>query len=381
MISISKLYCSRDSAGDSLRYHRPGKPVAVFNCTRRCNLFCKHCYSSSTDQAGENELTTSEAYELIDDLAQFGAPVILFSGGEPLMRGDILQLIARATSAGLRSALSTNGTLIDQALADKLAQAGLGYAGVSLDGMERTNDAFRGKKGAFQQALAGIGYCRQAGIKVGLRMTLHRANVADLAEIFSLVEDQQIGRVCFYHLVCTGRGENIRAESLTHRQTRDALDTIIDLTSQSLSRGCEIEVLTVNNHADGPYVYMRLARENSAQAQRCLELLRASGGNASGISIGAVNWNGDVLADQFWASSVLGNVRRTPFSGIWSDPNQPLLVKLRSRDRKKYLNARCSQCRWLDVCNGNFRARAEIATGDCWGEDPACYLTDEEIAP
>ena len=379
MISISKLYGSLDSAGDSLRYRSGGKPVAVFNCTRRCNLFCKHCYSSSTDQADENELTTAEAYELIDDLAQFGAPVILFSGGEPLMRGDILQLIAHASAAGLRSALSTNGTLIDAGMAGKLAQAGLGYAGVSLDGMEQTNDAFRGKKGAFRQALAGIGYCRQAGIKVGLRMTLHRANVADLADIFSLVEDQQIDRVCFYHLVCTGRGENIRTESLTHSQTRDVLDTIMDLTSQSLGNGHEIEVLTVNNHADGPYVYMRLARENQALAQRCLELLRASGGNSSGSGIAAVNWNGDVLADQFWANSVLGNVRRTPFSRIWSDPHQPLLVKLRSRE--KYLNPRCSRCRWLDVCNGNFRARAEIATGDCWGEDPACYLTDEEIAP
>jgi radical SAM protein with 4Fe4S-binding SPASM domain len=126
-------------------------------------------------------------------------------------------------------------------------------------------------------------------------------------------------------------------------------------------------------------VYLRLLREDPKRAEQCYELLQMNGGNSTGIGIGCVSWNGDVMPDQFWRHHVLGNVRRRPFSEIWADPNEPLLSKL--RNRKSIMHCRCMHCRWLNVCNGNFRARAEAVTGDLWGDDPACYLTDEEIAP
>ena len=393
MIGISKLYCGAVEPSDRLRYRRrkarladqppqqppDSKPVVVWNCTRRCNLRCRHCYSASTDKPAPDELTGDEARAMIDDLGRFGVPVLLFSGGEPLMRPDLMELIRHARKAGIRPVLSTNGTLITSDAAGRLAEAHLSYAGVSLDGLQEANDAFRGREGAFQEALEGIRNCRRAGIRVGLRLTMNRGNFTDIPEIFDLVEREQIPRVCFYHLVYTGRGGGIRDQALTHQQTREALETIMDRTAAAHAAGRKIQVLTVDNHADGPYVYLRLLDEDHARARQCLRLLKLNGGNSSGIAIGCVSWNGDVLPDQFWRHRVLGNLRDRPFSRIWSDPDQPLLKKL--RDRKQHLRCRCAHCRWLDVCNGNFRARAEAATGDPWGDDPACYLTDEEISP
>ncbi len=393
MIGISKLYCGTVEASDPVRYGRRSdrlpshllqfsadkKPVVVWNATRRCNLTCVHCYASATPGAAPDELTTDEARRMIADLGRFGCPVLLVSGGEPLMRGDVLDVIAAAKAAGLRAVLSTNGTLIRPDLAGRLARAGLSYVGVSLDGLRQVHDRFRGVAGAFDQALAGIRACRAAGVKVGLRLTLNRRNVDDLPGIFDLIEREQIPRVCFYHLVSAGRGGALRNATLSHERTRRTLDLIMDRTAAMHAAGRKVEVLTVDNHADGPYVYLRLLREDPARAAECLELLKMNGGNSSGVGIGCVSWNGDVLPDQFWRHHVLGNVRRRPFSEIWNDPDQPLLARL--RDRKARLRCRCLRCRWLDVCNGNFRARAEADTGDLWGDDPACYLTDEEISP
>jgi len=393
MIGISKLYCGTVEASDPLRYGRKSaklpshllqfsadkKPVVVWNCTKQCNLRCVHCYATATPGPAPDELTGDEARAMIDDLGRFGSPVILFSGGEPLMRPDILDLIAHARGAGLRAVVSTNGTLITRELADQLAERGLSYVGVSLDGMKAVHDKFRGVEGAFEQALAGIRNCQAVGVKVGLRFTLNKQNLADLPGIFDLIEREGIPRVCFYHLVYTGRGDKLREATLTGDETRATVDLIMDRTRAMHEAGRPVEVLTVDNHADGPYVYLRLLKENPGRAAACLELLNMNGGNSTGIGIGCVSWNGDVLPDQFWRHHVLGNVRRRPFSGIWTDPDEPLLSKL--RDRKKHMHCRCMTCRWLGVCNGNFRARAEAATGDMWGDDPACYLTDEEIAP
>ena len=273
--------------------------------------------------------------------------------------------------------LSTNGTLIGADLAKRLKIAGLSYAGISLDGTGGVNDAFRGVKGAFEAALRGIRNCHAAGLKVGLRLTMNRQNVKEIPAIFDLIAKEQIPRVCFYHLVSTGRGASLQEEMLGHDQTRAAVDAIIDGALAAHAAGRVLQVLTVDNHADGPYLYLRLQRENPKAAAAALKLLRANGGNSTGSGIACVSWNGDVLPDQFWRQHVLGNVRKRPFSEIWADASIPLLSML--RNRKKHLHCRCKQCRWMNVCNGNFCARAEAA-GDPWGDDPACYLTDEEIA-
>ena len=392
MIGISKLYCGTVEPSDPLRYGRNSqnlpshllqfsrdkKPVIVWNITRRCNLSCVHCYSQSENRDYQGELTTDQGLALLDDLARFGVPVVLFSGGEPLLRNDLCVLIEHARSLGLRTVISTNGTLIDEAQAERFAQIGLSYIGISLDGMQETNDKFRGRQGAFDAALAAIRHCQKAGVKVGLRFTINRRNVADISDIFKLLIDENIPRVCFYHLVYAGRGSRLMRDDLDHTQTRNVVDLIIDRTAEMHRQGLSKEVLTVDNHTDGPYLYLRLLREGQTErAEQVIQLLQMNGGNSSGIGIGCVSWDGSVHPDQFWRHHNFGNVREQKFSEIWPDVSDPLMAKL--KDRKPYLEDRCAACRFLNVCNGNFRVRAEAAADNLWAPDPACYLTDDEI--
>jgi len=391
MVGISKLYCGSVEASDPLRYGRHSgklpshllqfskdkKPVVVWNVGRRCNLRCIHCYSQSNDQEYPDELTTEEGFALIDDLAQFGSPVLLFSGGEPLMRPDLFELIAHARSKGMRAVLSTNGTLITKEIAQKLKDFDLSYVGISLDGLEKIHDSFRGKKGAFKEAIAGLRNCQEVGIKVGLRFTINKKNAEDIPGIFQLLRDENIPRVCFYHLVYSGRATEIIKEDLTHDETRATVDLLMRETKQLFSEGLETEVLTVDNHADGVYLYLKMKEEGHERADDVLELLRMNGGNSTGNGIGCVSWDGSVHADQFWRHETFGNVKDRPFSEIWTDLSNPLMAKL--KDKKPHVKGRCAKCRYLDICGGNFRVRAEAVHDDLWMEDPACFLTDEEI--
>ncbi|RJQ74628.1 MAG: 12,18-didecarboxysiroheme deacetylase [Desulfobacteraceae bacterium] len=392
MIGISKLYCGTVEPSDALRYgrhsaHLPShllqfsedkKPVIVWNVTRGCNLKCVHCYAHATEGASGGELSTAEGCRVIDDLAAFGAPVLLFSGGEPLVRKDLPELAEYAVAKGMRAVISTNGTLIDQKTARVLKKIGLSYVGISLDGMQPVNDRFRGVKGAFAKAMQGIRHCQEAGIKVGLRFTMNKRNVQEIGGIFDLLEEMEIPRVCFYHLVYAGRGTELLADDLTHAETRAAVDLIIERTRQLHAAGKPKEVLTVDNHADGPYLYLRLQKENPQRAEEVLSLLKMNEGNSSGRGIGCISWDGEVYADQFWRHHSFGNVRERPFSRIWTEPQDPLLLQL--KEKKNHVQGRCANCRWLDVCGGNFRVRAEAVSGNVWAPDPACYLTDEEIA-
>ncbi len=391
MIGISKLYCGAVEASDPLRYGRHSKnlpshllqfskdkkPVVVWNATRRCNLKCVHCYARSEDIDYGGELSFEEGKALIDDLAQFGSPVLLFSGGEPLVRRNILDLIRYAVGRGMRAVISTNGTLITRHLAEELREIGLSYVGISLDGLEKTHDSFRGVSGTFARVMSAIANCQEFGLKVGLRFTINKRNYTEIPGIFELVEELNIPRICFYHLVYAGRGSDLVNEDLDGERTREVVDLLLDRTKSLHDKGMPVEVLTVDNHADGPYTYLRLKREDPERAAEVLTLLQMNEGNNSGRGIGCVSWDGSVHADQFWRHHSFGNVRERPFSEIWTDPADEFLMKL--KEKKKHVTGRCARCRWLDICGGNFRVRAEAVYGDVWAPDPACYLTDEEI--
>jgi 12,18-didecarboxysiroheme deacetylase len=396
MIGISKLYCGAVEPGDVLRYDRDSaqlpsellqfsrdkKPVVVWNCTRRCNLKCVHCYAQSEDRDYADELSTEEAKVMIDDLAAFGAPVLLFSGGEPTLRKDLLELMKYAKGKGMRVVISTNGTQITPEKAAQYAEVGLSYVGVSLDGGRETHDRFRGIAGSFDKAIEGIRNAKAAGIKVGLRMTINKRNWQDIPELFEVMESERIPRACFYHLVYAGRGTDLMKEDLDHEETRKAVRLIMDKTKDMFDRGLEPEVLTVDNHADGPFLYMELLKEDPERAGEVLQLLQWNQGNSTGNGIGCISWDGEVYADQFWRHFSFGNVRDRPFSEIWTDVSgdteQSELMK-RLKDKRPYVKGKCAECTWLQVCGGNFRVRAEAALDDLWAPDPACYLTDEEI--
>lgn len=397
MLDVSVLYCGVETASKPHRYgvglkklavpahqaHEVARdasarrPIVVWNVTRTCNLRCIHCYSSSEAKRYPGELTTEEGMAFLDDLAAFGVPAVLFSGGEPLTRPDLFQLAAHARAKGLRVVLSTNGTLITEEVARKLAAMKFSYVGISLDGMEGTNDMFRGVEGAYHAALRGFRACTAAGQKVGLRLTLSRQNAQDLPRIFDFIEAQGIQRACFYHLVPSGRGGSM--VDLAPADSRRAMETILDRTRDLAARGKGVEVLTVDNHCDGPYMYLRMVQERNPRANEVHELLRWNGGgaNSSGVGIACVDFLGNVHPDQFWMHYTIGNVRHQKFSELWTDGKDPLLAGLRTR--KERLKGRCAGCRFLDLCGGAMRVRAELTTGDTWASDPACYLTDEEI--
>lgn len=388
MISVTKLLCGTEYFGDSLRYDDKASgqahgaaagrgPVVVWNTTRTCNLSCIHCYSSSEGKKYEGEMSTTEARRFIEDLAGFNVPVLLFSGGEPLLRRDLARLISYANRLGIRSTISTNGTLLALEVALYLKSMNVGYIGVSLDGIGENNDRFRGHRGAYLAALDGIRCSLAVGQRTGLRFTINRYNYKELNAIFDLVEKENIPRVCFYHLVYSGRGSRMVEEDISHAESRAAMDLIIERTLDFQRRGLQKEVLTVDNHADGVYIYLKMKERDPGQAEKVLQLLRQNGGNRTGIAIAAVDWYGNVHPDQFTQNYTFGNVRERSFGEIWTDTTHPVLAGL--RNRRPLLKGRCACCRWLDVCNGNFRARAEAVTGDFWESDPACYLTDEEI--
>ncbi len=390
MIGVSKLYCGSVEPSDALRYGRRSrdlpshllqfsrdkKPVVVWNITRRCNLRCIHCYAGA-DSTSRDEISTQAAREILEDLSSFGVPVVLFSGGEPLVRKDIVELASYAVSLGMRAVISTNGTLIDRALARDLKGIGLSYVGISIDGTQETHDRFRRREGAFRMAMKGVENCMEEGLKVGLRFTINRSNALQVPDIFRIIEERGIPRICFYHLVYSGRGSALIEEDLSHEQTRNLMDVILQQTRELFERGHSPEVLTVDNHADGPYIYLKLLKEDEARAERVMELLRFNEGNNSGRGIGCISWDGEIYADQFWRTHSFGNVFKRPFSAVWEDPHIELLAML--KEKKRYVKGRCARCRFLDICGGNFRARAEAVYGDIWAPDPACYLTDEEI--
>ena len=391
MIGISKLYCGQVEPSDALRYGRHSgrlpshllqfsadkKPVVVWNMNRRCNLKCVHCYAQAVDPEGKDDISTDQAKTMIDDLAAYGAPVMLFSGGEPLVRQDLTELADHATQRGMRAVISTNGTLITKEKAKELKAVQLSYVGISLDGGEEVHDKFRGVPNSFKKALQGIENCKAEGLKVGLRFTINKRNAGEIPKLFQLLRDYEVPRICFYHLVYSGRGSELIKEDLNHAETRAVVDLIMDETRALFDAGQPREVLTVDNHADGPYVWMRLKREDPKRAEEVFELLQFNEGNSSGRGIGCISWDGKVHADQFWRNHTFGNVLERPFSQIWDDPAIELLHRM--KDKRAHVKGRCAGCRFLNICGGNFRARAEAYYGDVWAQDPACYLTDEEI--
>jgi len=393
VITISKLYCGEASGSDWLRYGRRGapgegqapksaadrRPVVVWNSTRACNLRCLHCYTDSDACVDPQELSHDEARAMLRDLAQFGIPALLMSGGEPLIRRDLLDLAESARALGLRCTLSTNGTLIDERMARRIHAAGFTYVGISLDGIGEVNDHFRGVPGAFERAMTGFRHCVAVGQRVGLRMTLTRHNFRDLDNIFDFIERENINRACFYHLAYSGRGGKLTDHDLTAAETRQAMDVILARTEDFHRRGLAKEILTVDNHVDGVYLYLKLREKDPERAQKVLELISWNGGGlySSGVGIGEIDWRGDVHADQFWLHYTFGNIRRRPFSEIWMDTSDPLLRGL--RDRRSHIRGQCTRCRWFDACGGSLRVRADAFFGNPWAWDPACYLTDEEI--
>lgn len=354
------------------------KPVMTWNTTRTCNLRCVHCYSDSETKAYSGELNHEQALKMLDDMAEYGVPILLFSGGEPLMRKRLFELMAYSRKIGVRPTLSTNGTLISREVAKNMKTAGLGYAGISMDGYGDTNDKFRGKAGAFDAMTKGVENCLAEGVKVSLRFTVTSHNIQDLPKVFDYLEQKNLPRMCVYHLVYSGRGSDIMGDDVERKFSRNVVDQIIDRATYFHRKGVEKDLLTIDNHCDGPYLIIKLREQGKHKlAADIYSLLLKQGGNRSGIGFGDVDNLGNVHADQFSWDYSWGNVKTKTFRQIWDGISDETVAGYKYR--RPLIKGRCSKCQFFEICNGNFRARAKFATGELWESDPACYLTDDEI--
>jgi radical SAM protein with 4Fe4S-binding SPASM domain len=397
MIDVSVLYGGMETPSTPHRYgrritqiHPPEhqrmdvaasadarRPIVVWNLTRTCNLNCVHCYTDSAAERYPGELTTDEAKAVLDDLAAFKVPAVLFSGGEPLTRPDFFELAAYARDRRLHVVASTNGTLITPRVARRFVTMGFSYVGISLDSaIPAVHDSFRGCPGAFERTMRGFRNCTDAGQKVGLRLTLTRHTIQNLDRVFDFIEREGIHRACFYHLSPAGRGKDLA--TLTPAESRQAVDTIITRTGDLIARGKRVEILTVDNACDGPYLYLRMKQENHPRAEQVLDMITWNGGarHSSGVGVGNIDFLGNVHADQFSMFRSFGNVKHRKFSDIWRDTADPVMAVL--KDRLPRLQGRCAACRFKAACGGGLRARAEVATGNLWAPDPLCYLSAAE---
>jgi len=357
---------------------KPKGPVVIWNLIRRCNLTCKHCYSISADVDFPGELSTEQVFDTMDDLKTFGVPVLILSGGEPLLRPDIFEIGKRAKDMGFYVGLSSNGTLIDESNVQKIADTGFNYVGVSLDGLEANHDKFRRKKGAFKASMKGIQLCKNLGVKVCIRCTLNQSNYQDLPALLDLLDEYDLDKFYLSHLNYSGRGKRHRGEDAHFKMTRDAMDILFDRAWEDAINGGSKEFVTGNNDADGIYMLQWVERKlGKAQAELLRGHLLNWGGNASGQMIANIDNLGDVHPDTFWWKYNLGNVKDTPFSKIWGEPTDELMLGLRQSPRP--VEGRCAQCAHQAICNGNTRTRAYALNGTFWGEDPGCYLSDAEI--
>ena len=355
----------------------PPGPVVIWNLIRRCNLTCMHCYSLSADKDFPGEMTTREIFRVMEDLKAFRVPVLILSGGEPLLHPDIFEISTRAKAMGFYVGLSTNGTLIDEALIDRVAEVGYDYVGISIDGLRETHDRFRRKQGSFDASMGGVRLCRERGLKVGLRFTITGDNAADLPGVLALMEEEGVDKFYLSHLNYAGRGNHNRMHDAHFRLTRAAMDRIFEEAYCAERDGRAREFVTGNNDADGVYLLHWVRRRFPEQADHIQAKLEQWGGNASGVNIANIDNLGEVHPDTFWWHHSLGSVRRRPFSEIWQDVSDPLMAGLKQRPRT--IGGRCGRCRHFAICGGNTRVRAHQITGDAWAEDPGCYLSDAEI--
>ncbi|TPQ41693.1 heme d1 biosynthesis radical SAM protein NirJ [Cupriavidus pinatubonensis] len=378
MFRLSRFMEALRDGGPLPAPRKPAGPVVIWNLIRRCNLNCKHCYSTSADTNFKGELTTAEALDVLGQLKAAHAPALILSGGEPLLREDLYTIAARAREMGFHLSLSSNGTLLDAAHAARLAESGFDYVGVSLDGMQDTHDRFRRSGDAFRRALAGLRAARSAGLRVGVRMTLTEENANELPAVVAFTEAEGIDKFYLSHFNYAGRGRSHRGDDARHAATRAALDWLFDHVWERARQGHAGDFVTGNNDADGVYLLHWIARHQPHRLADMRRRLVNWGGNATGVGVANIDNLGNVHPDTMWWHVTLGNVRERAFGDIWADRSDPLMAGLAASPRP--LQGRCANCAQVDICNGNTRVRAAAVTGNPWAQDPGCYLTDEELA-
>ncbi|OUJ19454.1 Radical SAM superfamily enzyme [Methanonatronarchaeum thermophilum] len=365
---------SKDIEDSLIRFSTDLRPVVMWNITRECNLDCKHCYLDAKEPH-PNELTLKEGKQLIDELAEMEIPMLIFTGGEPLASDKFFDYANYAKQKGVRTVISTNGTLITEKKAQKLKEAGIRYAGVSLDGAKpKTHDNFRGIEGSFQKALNGIKNAKKTGIRTGIRLTLNQKNWNEVPELLDLALKHNVDRFCIYHLVPTGRGQKITNMDITLEQRKQVLDYLYEKAIEL--RNKEIEILTTDSPMDGVYILERMKQEgiDKERINEIKELLELSGGCSIGAKVANIDHLGNINPCHFAPHKKIGNIRNKKFSQIWNENPNKTLCNLRQKENK--LQGKCGECDYKTLCGG-CRQKAWHQKGNFYAEDPECLYNPE----
>ncbi len=385
MIRLTLLRHGGDTIGTTIKHQSspPGRvlaftevrsPLVFWNITYRCNLSCHQCYINA-GRSGEEELSTDEALRFMDDIASIKVPLLMFTGGEPLLRPDFWVLADHARQLGIKTAISSNGTLIKEKEALDLKKNGVEYVGVSLDGAtELTNDGIRGQ-GSFTKAVDGLTACVNAGLNCGVRVTVSKDNFDEIPDLIDLTMKLKVPRFCLYWLVPSGRGKGAYQEK---QLDEDQISSIFDMLFKA-SKDIDpkiMEILTVDAPQDGAYLLRDLSKDGDPETMNALKLLQCTGDSCSaGNRVVNVDPHGNIYPCQFLQveEQKIGNLRERRFSEIWKDPSNSVLQGF--RNKKAMLQGECAKCSSKDICAGGCRARALYAHDNIWASDPFCILS------
>ena len=336
---------------------RPDLRMIAWEVTRSCNLNCVHCRAAAERGPYENELLTEECRGFIDAVVEFSRPVIIFTGGEPLLRPDLFEVVAYATHKGLRSVMAVNGTLLDPRSVHEAKKAGIRRVSISLDGARpETHDAFRGVAGAFEGALRGIRYLKEAGLEFQINTTVTRTNLHEIDHILRLAVELGAAAEHIFMLVPTGRGKDMAGEEVSAEDYERTLEWFYDQTA----------CVPLQLKATCAPQYYRIVHQKGGAAALDRDGLNAfTRGCLGGVSFCFVSHTGDVQPCGY-LDIVCGNVRERAFRELWYDG--PVFNDLRNPDK---LQGKCGRCEYRVVCGG-CRARAYAREGNYLGEEPFC---------
>jgi heme b synthase len=333
--------------------------MIAWEVTRSCNLNCAHCRAAASCGPYSGELSTDKCLKIIDEIAAMASPVIILTGGEPLLRPDIFEIASYGTNKGLRMVMATNGTLVTPAVAQKMIQSGIKRVSISIDGKDtHSHDAFRQQKGAFAGAMTGIAALKNAGMEFQINTTITSANLEQIKDILDLTKSLGAAAHHIFLLVPTGRGKELAGQTITAADYEEKLNWF---HQESLS--CEIQLkATCAPH------YFRIRHQNKSVESRKKpsghfhEMTR---GCLGGITFCFISHVGQVQPCGYLELDC-GNMKKKSFSAIWEKSE----VFRNLRDYSKY-GGKCGRCEFIKVCGG-CRARAYEATGDYLAEEPLC---------
>lgn len=323
----------------------------VWDVTSRCNLKCKHCYVEAESQKTE-EPSTEEAKAIIDQLKKAKVFTLSFSGGEPLLRDDLFELLEYATKS-LVVDVASNGLLIDEDIANQLKSTGIAYMQLSFDGLEDAHDYLRGRKGAFNRLMETIEILKRMGLRFGVTSVIYRKNVHEIKEMIELAEKLGAFTIRFYRLIYTGRGKELTSLDLTSSEYKKALQDVYS------HRG------KISAVADEAFGFLLHGRENPHQWVGC----------QAGRTIAGIKANGQVVPCPMFSDPVFycGKVPDEDFSDIWV--NSPVLSQFRTLDN---IHGKCHACKYLYQCGGGCRAAVYAKTGDLYASDYKCFVEEVE---